>query len=98
MTPSLKVKTHIENDQCRHMAIFRREADYTIMIVLTVGEGEGNESTRIRALLKDVPRGTTWQAIRDNPKLSKCWNNLRIDIENFMVSISLFLVKTMIEH
>ena len=60
---------------------------------------EGEEQTRIRALLKDVPRGMTWKEIRDSKKakIKNTWENLRVEIENFMVSISLFLLKTMID-
>lgn len=94
---AMQVNNFDEKGKCRHLAIFRREADYSILIVLTVGEENCDDNTRIRALLKDVPRGMTWEAIRDKPALSQCWRNLRTEIENFMVSIALFLVKTMID-
>ena len=77
---------------CNHLAIFRRQStDYTVMIVLTIGEREGDE-TRILALLKDVEKGITWDEI-EHPKIKK---HVRDAVENLIQSISLFLFKTMI--
>ena len=111
----MQVNNFDEKSKCRHLAIFRREADYSILIVLTVGEEQGDQSgklghlgnTKIRALIKDIPRRTadgadmTWEHIyqphSSDRKFEKHSRNLRIEIENFMVSIALFLVKTMID-
>ena len=34
----IKVNIFHEKGKCRHLAIFRREADYSVLMVLTVGE------------------------------------------------------------
>ena len=80
---------------CNHLAIFRCESDYSVLLVLTVGDQEGDE-TRLRAFLKDATRNVTWAEISENPKYSKVKNHLRTEVENLVQCISLFLFKTMI--
>ena len=81
--------------KCRHLAVFNQSGDYSILILLTVSDND--EETRIRALLKDIPRGTQWEEISKAGKYRNSWMNLRTEIENFMVAITLFLVKTMLD-
>ena len=66
-----------------------------MLILLTVSDDD--EETRIRALLKDIPRGTQSEEISKAGKYRNSWMNLRTEIENFMVAITLFLVKTMLD-
>ena len=80
---------------CNHLAIFRCESDYSVLLVLTVGDQEGDE-TRLRAFLKDATRNVTWEQISNEPKYSKVKNHLRTEVENLVQCISLFLFKTMI--
>ena len=48
-----------------HLAIFDNYSDLTVLLVLTVGEREFDE-TRLRALLKDEPRNVHWCDLRDD--------------------------------
>jgi hypothetical protein len=47
--------------------------------------------------LKDIPRGTKWEEVSRAGKHRNSWVRLRTEIENFMVAITLFLVKTMLD-
>ena len=73
-----------------HLAIFRCESDYSVLLVLTVDDDGTN--TRIKALLKDEPRSVKWAELRKEVK-----DHLRTEVENLIQSISLFLFRTMID-
>lgn len=91
----IQVQQFEEKGKCRHLAIFNQSGDYSILILLTVSEND--EETRIRALLREVPRGTSCLELQQTVKYRNCWINLRTEIENFMVAITLYLIKTMLD-
>jgi len=91
----IQISAYEDKGKCRHLAVFNQSGDYKILILLTVSDND--EETRIRALLKDIPRGTKWEEVSRAGKHRNSWVRLRTEIENFMVAITLFLVKTMLD-
>ncbi|CBY36503.1 unnamed protein product [Oikopleura dioica] len=91
----IQISAYEDKGKCRHLAVFNQSGDYKILILLTVSDND--EETRIRALLKDIPRGTKWEEVSRAGKHRNSWVCLRTEIENFMVAITLFLVKTMLD-